>query len=321
MLNWNRRGRIFNPVNRYSWMKAYSQVPTILEKEDKLRIYFTTRGEPDATGKFISNTTFIDVKKDDPFDSLYIHDSPVMELGEVGTFDQFGIMPGCIIENEDKVYMYYTGWMRSENVPYITSIGIAASEDGGSSFYRLGKGPVFGRCLHEPFLENGPFVIHEEGKWHMWYASCIEWKKIEERMEPRYVIMHATSNDGFNWFRESQPCIEETVWEDEANGRPFVLKLEDTYHMWFCYRSVTNFREGENSYKIGYARSNDLRSWIREDYKGGLQNSSLDDQWDSHMTAYPFVFRDGPRLWLFYNGDYFGKYGFGLAETKLNENR
>ena len=36
--------------------------------------------------------------------------------------------------------------------------------------------------------------------------------------------------------------------------------------------------------------------------------------WDSIMVAYPYVIRFNDKYWMFYNGNGFGKSGFGYAE-------
>ena len=41
--------------------------------------------------------------------------------------------------------------------------------------------------------------------------------------------------------------------------------------------------------------------------------ASVDD-WDSEMQCYPHLFRCDEKVYLLYNGNAFGKAGFGLAE-------
>jgi hypothetical protein len=74
--------------------------------------------------------------------------------------------------------------------------------------------------------------------------------------------------------------------------------------MWFCYR-------GE-SYQIGYAESIDGIEWERKDAQTGIDVSEAG--WDSQMVAYPFVFDHEGIRYLLYNGNDYGRSGFGLAE-------
>ncbi|MFK5098312.1 glycosylase, partial [Klebsiella pneumoniae] len=90
---------------------------------------------------------------------LYIHDSPVLELGGTGSFDEFGVHPGSFIKQDDGTLLFfYQGWTRMESVPYITTLGLATSTNCGVTFSKVSKGPLFSRSLEDPFLENGFFV-------------------------------------------------------------------------------------------------------------------------------------------------------------------
>jgi len=112
------------------------------------------------------------------------------------------------------------------------------------------------------------------------------------------------------WARETKKLLPSNK-RYEPTHTPTVLKRNGKYHMWFCYRGVEDFRNGENSYRMGYAWSEDLREWFREDDKAGINVSA--DGWDSKMTAYPYVATTPDEVLLFYNGNGFGASGFGYA--------
>jgi hypothetical protein len=83
--------------------------------------------------------------------------------------------------------------------------------------------------------------------------------------------------------------------------------------MWYSYRKSIDYRDNPlNSYKIGYAESHDGIEWKRKDELAGIDLSEND--WDSKMIAYPYVISLGLKKILFYNGNGFGKTGFGYAE-------
>ena len=85
--------------------------------------------------------------------------------------------------------------------------------------------------------------------------------------------------------------------------------------MFFCFREAIGFRTDKNKgYKLGYAYSEDMVNWIRADEKLGL--NFYQDDWDSDMQCYPNAFICEDKLHLLYNGNQFGKFGFGLAILK-----
>ena len=67
----------------------------------------------------------------------------------------------------------------------------------------------------------------------------------------------------------------------------------------------------EHGYRIGYAFSDDLINWTRDDEHAGIDVSA--DGWDSEMQCYPSVFACDRKTYLLYNGNEFGRLGFGLA--------
>lgn len=307
-MKWEKKGLIKNVIEKIRWSKSHAQVPTLLLKEDRLRVYFATRPRPDIT-----LTTFCDLDLDDLSKVIYIHNKPILELGEPGTFDQFGIMPSSIIEKDKIIYLYYSGWSRSVGVPYNNFTGIAKSEDGGLTFKKIFKGPVLDRTKLELFSATSPEVYYN-GKWHMWYCSGTYWHKIKNKFEHTYDIKYAFSTDGLNWIQNNKTVIFQKD-KYEAITKPTIIKMNGKFHMWYCFRGSFSFRKGEDSYKIGYAESSDMINWKRRDNQAGIHLSKKG--WDNKMNAYPAVIKIGKDTYLFYNGNSFGKDGFGYAKLKL----
>lgn len=312
--SWQKQGLIFASSGHYPWMISHNQKPCALVLEDRVRVYFACRTNPDQRGYFISVTSFVEVDRNNPQNLLYIHDRPVLNLGGLGAFDQFGIMPGIVLEIENEVWMYYVGWMRSEGVPYSAAIGLAISKDGGINFKRYAEGPIITRTPYEPFLQGSPTVAIISGKFHMWYSSGTKWLIDKERPEIIYVLMHAVSNDGINWKRDGNQCITSLV-DNECQASPSVFYLDGLYHLWFCHRKGLDFRNEGGGYRIGYATSVDLVNWTRDDNASPLHLS--ESGWDSEMICYPFVFQNNTELLMLYSGNYFGRDGFGFASCNL----
>jgi len=304
-MKWVKQGRVFNVAENGGWMNSHAQVPTVLVKEDRLRVFFATR--PKRT---LSLTTFVDLDLQDPSRILYIHDKPILELGRPGAFDEHGIMPAYVCENQGQIWLYYAGWSRRESIRYSNWTGVAVSDDGGTTFRRLFPGPVLDRTPHEIYSATGCYILRENQEWRMWYASGVDWIETGEQLEEFYVIKYAHSNDGIHWERENRRLLS-SQRDHEPTHTPTVLREDGRYHMWFCYRGVEDFRDGENSYRMGYAWSDNGTEWCREDAEAGISISK--DGWDSKMTAYPYVVRTPSRVLMFYNGNGFGASGFGYA--------
>jgi predicted GH43/DUF377 family glycosyl hydrolase len=304
-MKWQKQGFIFGPHNASAWMKTHAQVPTPLLCDGFIRVYFSSRPE-----RNLSLTTFVDLEAANPARILRLNPTPILEPGKPGTFDEHGIMPSSAISDGSKVFLYYSGWSRSVSVPYTNSTGLAISEDGGETFRKVSDGPILSKSLHDAYSATSP-VVHKEGNvWHMWYCSGTAWLKIGGKYEHTYDIKYARSSDGIRWHPAEGSVLAQRT-EHEAITRPFVIKRSNGYHMWFCYRGSHDFRDGEDAYRIGYAHSNDLQHWRRDDEKAQLNPS--DTGWDSKMVAYPAVVTVNNRTLMFYNGNGFGFEGFGYA--------
>ena len=220
---------------------------------------------------------------------------------------------------DDAIMAFSTGWSRRKAVSVETGIGIAYSYDEGLTFQRAGNGPVLTASLSQPFLVGDAFVRHFDDEFHMWYIHGKEWKKYAETEDADriYKIGYATSKDAVCWTpREGDQLIPDMLGADECQALPSVIQVKGTYHMIFCLREAYNFRNVKGrGYRLGYARSVDLENWERADNELSLAVS--DDDWDSEMQAYPHICEIDGRTLLLYNGNKFGRYGFGLAELSL----
>jgi hypothetical protein len=65
-------------------------------------------------------------------------------------------------------------------------------------------------------------------------------------------------------------------------------------------------------YRLGYAESEDGYTWQRYDENLNLTTSTTG--WDSEMMGYPAFVSTKYGAYLFYNGNEYGKYGFGYAK-------
>lgn len=316
-MKWKKLGKIFDPTN-YNLPNncfEYAQSPQALVFDDFVRVYFSSR-EKDHTGKFLSHVLYADFDK--KFQKvLSVSKEEAIPLGELGCFDEHGIFPMNVVRTADKILAYTTGWNRKISVSADASIGLAISDDDGKSFKKIGSGPVMTASLHEPFLVCDAFVSLFENAYHMWYIYGTKWITGTGENEPQrvYKIAQAFSEDGIVWQRDGRQIIDDKLNENECQALPSVVYFEKRYHMFFCYRQATDFRKNkERGYRIGYAFSDDMKNWTRDDAGAGIEVSEKD--WDADMLCYPHVFRCDDKLYLLYNGNEFGRLGFGIAELE-----
>lgn len=308
-MKWNKKGLIFNVDKISDWAFSHCHKPTpLLIDENTLRVYFGVRDKKGCT-----RTTFLDmdISNINEFKVKYFHEKPVIDLGKIGTFDDSGANVCSVVRVGNLIYMYYIGWNPSTTVHTRNAIGLVISEDDGLTFNRIYDGSILDRNKEEPYYTGAIDVIKQDGTWKMYYTSGREWKIINGRPEICYHIKYATSNNGIDWIRDNVDCIL-PQHEFEAVARPCVIIDNGIYKMWYSKRSIIDFRKDPNyGYRGGYAESFDGINWVRKDEQFGLGVSK--SGWDSEAIAYPYAFKIKDQYIMLYNGNGFGKTGFGYA--------
>jgi hypothetical protein len=290
MFTWRKLGKVFTPqeVSGRPWLQEFAQAPCALVFDDYVRMYFSCRPKADAAGQYVSYSAYVDLDRTDLFKVRRVAGQPILPLGGLGEFDEFGTYPVSVVRDGGRVLAYYAGWTRCESVPFNVAIGVAASRDGGATFIKLGNGPVLSYSPGEPFVLSGPKIRRFGDKWYLWYIAGRKWKRVDGRAEPVYKIRMATSADGIRWNKLNQDLIESRIEEDEAQASPDVCCAGGKYHMFFSYRYSAGFRSKEHGYRIGYAWSQNLVDWTRDDAKAGIDVAEAG--WDAQMVSYPHVF-------------------------------
>ena len=289
-MKWKKLGLIYNATGENESLAGYAAVPIAEHIEgDVFRIYFSSR---DARNR--SFTNFVDVDLKDPSRILRLSESPVISPGELGAFDDSGTM---------------ATWLTvfGVTVPFRNSVGVCVSEN-GKPFRKMYKGPILDRTKDEPHFCASCAVLKECSGWKMWYLNCTGWFNDSGKTMHRYHLKYAESSDGVNWIRPGIVAIDYESEFEYAISRPSVIKEGGIYKMWFSSRGTKEIP----LYRIRYAESLDGKTWTRTpvDFVGLDVSAS---GWDSEMVCYPHVFDHKGNRYMLYNGNGYGRTGFGLA--------
>lgn len=295
--HWRKVGCVFCPDNVHDWMRSHA-ANTFAEhvEGDLFRVYFSTRGENNR-----SSIGWVEIDLRDPLRVLGIAQTPVLGPGRIGTFDDSGASMACILRRGEARYLYYLGWNLGVTVPWRNSIGLAISPAPGAPFVRWSEAPVMDRGPTDPFSISYPWVLEDGSVLRMWYGSNLDWGP--DQTDMAHLIKYAESPDGIRWQRDGRIAIPFAAPDEYAMSKPCVLKHNGRYRMWYSFRGA--------AYRIGYAESDDALVWQRLDHLAGIEPSSAG--WDADSVEYPHVFEHGGRLWMLYNGNGYGRTGFGIA--------
>ena len=183
---------MFVPSGEISWMRTHAALPvTDGIGANEYAVYFSSR---DDSGR--SQIGRLDLNLEGPARVTGIRSEPVVYLGPTGTFDDSGVTSSCLVNHGGKKYLYYSGWTLGVTVPFYFYIGLAVSEDGGTTFHKVSPAPVLGRSAADAYLTASPSVMVEGGVWRMWYVSCVGWTMEDGRPKHYYHVKYAESADG-----------------------------------------------------------------------------------------------------------------------------
>lgn len=298
---WKKQGHIFTAASEFDWMISHAANPFAVKLSgDIYRIYFTVRD-----GNSRSYVTFGDFDVGNNFKLMHLSPKPVLEPGEAGLFDDSGVAVGYILKIDNDVVMYYLGWNLKVTVPWLNTIGRAVWSRSENRFIKCGRVPMMDRSEEDPFSLSYPSILFDGERYRMWYGSNLAWGKTQDTMQ--HVVKYAESKDGISWKRSNQIAINLEHAGEYALSKPFVLMLQGKFRMWYSYRGNGSI----TTYRIGYAESVDGQNWRRMDNCVGIDVS--ESGWDSEMISYPFVFDFKGNYIMLYNGNGYGRTGFGWA--------
>ncbi len=301
-MKWSKQGRIYAADGSIPWAKKYGYPPNPIRlTDDTIRLYVAFCDE-----HTVGRIGYVDVLAGDPKTIVKVSETPVLDIGVPGAFDENGVVPTSVIRVGDELYMYYVGFQLGMKVRYYQFQGLAISRDDGETFVRASRVPVIDRSDAEMFHRTSACVRRENGVFRMWYVGGSEWVRGRgEKMLPRYNMRYIESKDGKRWPDEGRVVIDFGNDDEHALGRPWVFRDGDHYSMFYSVRTHSK------GYRLGYAESPDGVEWTRRDEEVGIDVSS--EGWDSDTIAYASIFQHGDRTYLFYNGNNCGETGFGYA--------
>lgn len=296
-MKWNKLGQIYKYKIQHPLLLTHASNPLAVHLEGVIyRVFFSGRNKENK-----SSVGYVDFN----LETLEVINEclePVFVFGETNSFYSHGVSIGNLYMQNEKEYILFMGWNIKANEHWRGDVGRLEIKDNLH----------FSLVPHQPFMTidqedtmslSYPFVLHHEGVYKMWYGSTITWEA--ENCEMLHVIKYATSVDGENWEKHGI-AIPYELGVAQAFSRPTVIIDQKGYHMWYSYRSGDGTK-----YRIGYSYSTDGLIWNREHDKVGLEVST--EGWDSEMICYPFVFEHNNKRYMLYNGNEFGKEGFGIA--------
>ncbi len=256
----------------------------------------------------------------------------VLDLGAPGNFDDYLTYRPFVLKDGLVYRMWYNGSTKPFNCPTGTlaadrRIGYAESSDGihwtrfydgpgpGGSVLRLGgAGDIDGQQV------GYVWVLKDGAEYKMYYSA--------NDVANTWRVALAVSTDARTWTKVQGTLAGGAVLSIGPPGsfdvacayQPSVVKERDQlYRMWYRGCQAVGTFGGPSRGVIGYAESNDGRTWVKIP-QGGPSGEALSTgaagQFDSLGLTTPSVFLDGDTWTMYYAGfDATGQFLTGLARA------
>jgi hypothetical protein len=300
-LKWQKLGLVFCPNGDVEWMRSHASNPVVEHLNGNLfRVYFSSRDSKNRSQIASLVMELADGKASVVDASIRL----VLTHGKHGRFDDSGVTVTGLAFRGTQRLLYYLGWNLAVTIPFRNAIGVAVAEQDSQEFLRVSEAPVVDRNNDDPISLSYPFLLWDDGRFRIWYGSCTEWSG-STVSDYEFSLKYAESIDGLTWTRTSKVVLGCNFPNEDAIARPHVIRENGVFKMWYS-------RKKGAYYRMGYAESVDGKEWLRMDDRAGIDVSPHND-WDSEMIEYPFVFDHKDRRYMLYNGNGYGKTGFGLA--------
>jgi len=308
LLNWNKVKHLDLPFSNLKWSNTHMQTPVPYIYKNKLIVFYGTRDENND-----SSISWVELDANNNFKVVKSPKKPLLTKGDLGCFDDSGVMPSSIVKIKNKYFLYYMGWSQAKNVPSQNAGGLAEIDFETMQAHKVFKGPILDRTRNEPQYCTCPRVYKIKNKYFMYYLGVNQWIDSLDKKDATYEIRIGTSTNGIDWVRDNTKAL--SLKNKQGGHYPFsVLKFENKFYGFYSSRNRLNFRENpSDAYKINLAESPNGLDWKMVK---NINIQRTDDTYDNIMQAYPSVIKFQDSILLFYNGNNFGKNGIEIAINK-----
>jgi hypothetical protein len=304
-MQWQKHGLVYQ-AEQYAnlhWRANSALTPQPFRLDEKtIRVFCGFR---DQQG--VSRIGFVDVDGREPQKVIRVSDSPVLDVGRDGCFDDNGLIMGDVVRAGDEVYLFYVGFQLIKKAKFMAFSGVAVSHDNAATFTKLSESPIIDRAPEQAFIGAIHTARYENGIWRLWFAQGDGWQLIDGVPYPQYHIRYVEAENLLDIPRLSKECVR-CNFPDYRIGRPKVYRRADGQYIMLATKGAV---DGKYFPEVFVSSDGIEWRWCEE----GLGIDLSQTGWDSETLCYPALISGDDRTWMFYNGNRMGYSGFGLAST------
>jgi len=299
----NRLGRILDPRDFQidGNYLSHAANPVVLKIEDCLfRIFFNSRDENQRSSVY-SIDFDLDSRRSIP-NTLKVQ----FLLKSSDSYFKDGVSLGSHFELSGVTWIGFMGWTNPVMKHWYGKIG-KFRLNSNFDFESIEAKPWFDLDSFDSTSLSYPAVYFSEKIMHVWYGSTRTWDAGNGEMI--HILKEKVSRD-YLQFESSNRIVEWKLGESQAFSRPSILEIHDYFLMAYSFRGSTT------KYRIGFGLIEKDSTIIKQAYTFSTSASS----WESEMVEYPYLVPHRDSIFMFYNGNGYGKSGIGLAQLTISKN-
>lgn len=260
-----------------------------------VRIFFSSRNLKNKAG-----ITFIDLDID-RFELLNNKLNILFKAeGYTNTYFRDGISLGNIFSHKMRYFLSFMGWDISSKSPWEGRVGIAEIDPFSPSLLYISDTPIIETFEHVDSSLSYPMVRAINDELHIWYGNTL--KKDAGNGDMLHTI-HLSILKSDNSLEHKGQVIDYEIGKSQAFSRPTILEHNGTLNMLYSVRGIST------NYRIKRVVSNDGFTWEKADFQL-IGTNHLGEQ---EMQCYPYLITIADKVFLFYNGNEYGRSGMGIA--------
>ena len=297
-IEFQRLGRIFDPqdFSINDSVLSHAANPVVVKMDEfSHRIFFNSR-DLNQRSSVYSVDINLDSQRLIP-DTLRIQF--LLEFSE--SYFKDGISLGSYFELDGVHWISFMGWINPPSEHWYGTIGRFRLNSNFDLEY-IEENPWFDLDSDDPISLSYSAVYVTQNVMHIWYGSTLTWDGGNGEMV--HILKEKISKD-FLKFQNSNRFVEWKMGESQAFSRPSVVEVQDYFLLAYSVRGNTT------KYRIGFGIIEDRSHVVRQIAIYPTSTST----WESEMVEYPCLVSHKDSIFMFYNGDGYGKSGIGLAQV------
>jgi hypothetical protein len=304
--NWEKFGLTYSSkISNPHWGSSHALVPTPVVIDSRNVAIFSSFIDDEFRGRI--GRVDVDFSDGKPRISKVYHD-PILDLGNAGTFSQYGVGMGAFWPNVIGGDLYFVAFDRPKDVKFKAFTGKAIFDENSQIYRHESSQPKFGQEMGGKTIVGLHDIFEFDGLIHALISIGSGFEIIDGKEFPQYQVHIASGPNLDRLIINPSPIIKATK-PTYRIGRPRISKIMDGFEVLVTAGTTHGTYLPEAYY------STDLNKWTQIPIENFTKNTvpGFDDLHQCYLSR----FEINGESWIVYNGNKMGIEGFGFAKGVL----